>query len=434
MHTFYIIVPALSLLNMGVNGAIIANTLSSRRDGNAAGSGPYSVRGTSRQIRQLHAADFHSDAVTETESSDSTSSGLVSPRQNPTGQTNSISANLLPAVLGSRGLQPMMRFMQRQDTGQDEVTSSADEVDTTASAQEVKRTVSMAGTLLSLPVGLLVDNGLPGGLVTKRVVGDVDEVTDIVSRLYSSRSTDSEPENILEVRNGSGGESCDEDTKVVRDLKLSSNATPSGAISRDIAVTSPPTAILSHGKAPSAVRRVLGVPVPGNVLPDVSSFPPLGGILSPRGVQNLGTLDGASIPDTTTPKVAGNASRRQDSDGTGTDTDVAALETVLDNVVPTEDVAEARRSMVLGHEKRGLLDSLLDPSAPTAKMVKRRVRRQDDGSVDANVTSDGAVKVDTTANSGADAEVDPTADTAADAGESTSADSVGDEASLNELD
>jgi hypothetical protein len=72
MRNFYIVVPALSLLNMGVNGATIANTLTARGDAHAEGNGLYKGLFSHHRNRQIHTADFSSgpDADAEVQAPD----------------------------------------------------------------------------------------------------------------------------------------------------------------------------------------------------------------------------------------------------------------------------------------------------------------------------------------------------------------------------
>ncbi|KJA27870.1 hypothetical protein HYPSUDRAFT_882408 [Hypholoma sublateritium FD-334 SS-4] len=193
MHTFYTIVPALSLLNMGVNGAIIANTLSSRRDGNAVGSGPYSVHGTSRQTRQFHAADFHSDG-TGTESSDSTPSGLVSPRQNPAGLTNNIPSDVLSPLL------PVRRFMQHQDAVEGEVRSLANEILTDTTLRDDGAT-GLTEAIPNLGLGSLeIVPSIPSGqAISSELRRDVNVVGNAARRQDSDSTIDT---GVATIRSG----------------------------------------------------------------------------------------------------------------------------------------------------------------------------------------------------------------------------------------
>ncbi|KAF9478800.1 hypothetical protein BDN70DRAFT_895438 [Pholiota conissans] len=57
MRNFYVVLPALSMLNMGVNGATISNTLTSRSDSRSQSNGLYKGMHF-HQSRQIHSADF----------------------------------------------------------------------------------------------------------------------------------------------------------------------------------------------------------------------------------------------------------------------------------------------------------------------------------------------------------------------------------------
>lgn len=123
MRNFYIVVPALSLLNMGVNGATIANTLTARGDAHAEGNGLYKAMFSHHQNRQIHTADFSSgpdaDAGAEVQTPDhpatpASESESLTPRDAlddiaPRDLTNHLAADALSS-LRSREVQPAMVF------------------------------------------------------------------------------------------------------------------------------------------------------------------------------------------------------------------------------------------------------------------------------------------------------------------------------------
>ncbi|KAF8973049.1 hypothetical protein BDZ97DRAFT_648191 [Flammula alnicola] len=100
----YVIVPALSLLNMGVNAATIANALTSRRDGNPEGSGTYKLRGMStHHDRQIHTADFSSSTGMEASNDQSPPAGAAPEVAPLARRTLPANAGNIAGLLSSRG-------------------------------------------------------------------------------------------------------------------------------------------------------------------------------------------------------------------------------------------------------------------------------------------------------------------------------------------